>query len=118
MQKTACTANKNVFRTFSLFTKNRQDAMGCKVKYGEVCFMRKSMIPNPSNFAIFLTVCGTAQTRISPYKYCTEAESKEKHGVWDPMPELTITSPYVYSNTFTMNNPMPESTLSAQPRTL
>ncbi len=23
-----------------------------------------------------------------------EAESKEKHGVWEPMPELTITSPY------------------------
>ncbi len=22
-----------------------------------------------------------------------EAESKEKHGVWDPMPEWTITSP-------------------------
>jgi hypothetical protein len=46
----------------------------------------------------------------------TEAESKEKHRVWDPMPELTITSPYVHSivdsNTFTMGNPMPESTLS------
>jgi hypothetical protein len=32
------------------------------------------------------------------------------------MPELTITSPYVHSrvdsNTFTMGNPMPESTLS------
>jgi hypothetical protein len=27
----------------------------------------------------------------------TEAESKEKHGVWDPMLELTITSPYVHS---------------------
>ncbi len=25
------------------------------------------------------------------------AESKEKHGVWDPLPELTITSPYVDS---------------------
>ncbi len=24
----------------------------------------------------------------------SEAESEEKHGVWDPMPELTITSPY------------------------
>jgi hypothetical protein len=23
----------------------------------------------------------------------SEAESKEKHGVWDPVPELTITSP-------------------------
>ncbi len=45
-----------------------------------------------------------------------EAESKEKHGVWDPMPELTITSFYVHSrvdsNTFTMSNPMPESTLT------
>jgi hypothetical protein len=33
----------------------------------------------------------------------------------DPMPELTITSPYVHSgvdsNTFTMGNPMPDSTL-------
>ncbi len=45
-----------------------------------------------------------------------EAESKEKHGVWDLMPELTTTSPYVPSrvhyNTFTMGNPMPESTLT------
>ncbi len=44
----------------------------------------------------------------------TEAESKEKHGVWDPMPELT--SPYIHSrddsNTLTMGNPMPESTLT------
>jgi hypothetical protein len=38
--------------------------------------------------------------------------------VWDPMPELTITSPYVHSrvdsNTFTMGlgNPVPESTLT------
>jgi hypothetical protein len=44
----------------------------------------------------------------------SEAESKEKYGVWDPMPELTIDSPYVHSrvdsNTFTMSNPMPEST--------
>ncbi len=26
---------------------------------------------------------------------CPEAEFKEKHGVWDPMPELTVTSAYV-----------------------
>ncbi len=36
----------------------------------------------------------------------SEAESKEKHGEWDPMPELTIASPYVLSrvdsNTLTM----------------
>ncbi len=42
----------------------------------------------------------------------TEAESKEKHGLCDPMPELTITSPYVHSGvdstTFTTDNPMPE----------
>jgi hypothetical protein len=49
-----------------------------------------------------------------------EAEFKEKHGVWDPVSELSITSPYVHSrvesNTFTSArvdlNPMPESTLS------
>ncbi len=37
-----------------------------------------------------------------------------------PMPELTITSPYVHSrvdsNTFTMANPMPESTFSPSQR--
>jgi hypothetical protein len=27
----------------------------------------------------------------------SEAESKEKPGVWDPMPELTMNSPYVHS---------------------
>jgi hypothetical protein len=57
----------------------------------------------------------------------SEAESKEKHGVWDPMPELTITitshkvHPRVDSNTFIYHgqpyarvylNPMPESTLT------
>jgi hypothetical protein len=43
-----------------------------------------------------------------------EAESKEEHCVWDLLPELTITSPYVHSradsNTFTTGNQMPEST--------
>jgi hypothetical protein len=43
----------------------------------------------------------------------SEAESKEKHGVWDPMPELTTTSPYVHSrvdsNTFTLDNPICQS---------
>jgi hypothetical protein len=41
---------------------------------------------------------------------------QRKHGVWDPMPELTINSHCVHSrlgsNTFTMGNPMPESTLT------
>jgi hypothetical protein len=38
--------------------------------------------------------------------------------MWDPMPELTITAPYVRSrvdsNTFTMGNLMPDSTLNAR----
>jgi hypothetical protein len=42
----------------------------------------------------------------------TESEFKEKHGIWDPVPELTITSPYDHSNTFSMSNSMPESTLT------
>ncbi len=46
----------------------------------------------------------------------TKAESKEKHGVEDPMPDLTITSLYVHSrvdsNTFTMGNPIPEWTFT------
>jgi hypothetical protein len=46
----------------------------------------------------------------------TEAESKEKHGARGPMPELTITSPYVHSRidskTFTTGNSIPESTLT------
>jgi hypothetical protein len=50
------------------------------------------------------------------YRFDSEAESKENHWVWDPMPELTITSPYVYFrvdfNLFTMGNPMSESTLT------
>jgi hypothetical protein len=33
------------------------------------------------------------------------------YGVWDPMPDLTITSPYDDSKTCTMSNPMSESTL-------
>ncbi len=46
----------------------------------------------------------------------------EKHGVWGPVLELTITSPYVQSrdnsNTFTTGNPMPESTLTLCQSTL
>jgi hypothetical protein len=52
----------------------------------------------------------------SPRFFEAKAESKEKHGVWDPMQELTITSPFVHStvdsHTFSMGNPMPESTLT------
>jgi hypothetical protein len=32
-----------------------------------------------------------------------------KHGVWEPMPELTI---YVHSKTFTIGNNLPESTFN------
>ncbi len=68
---------------------------------------------------IFVWSPDNAPTYKSPEQYVlylyTEAEPKEKHVVWDPMPELTITSPFVHSrveyNTFTMVNPMPESTL-------
>jgi hypothetical protein len=54
-------------------------------------------------------------------KTVPRAESKEKQGVWDPMPELIITSPYVHSiqsqsHTFTMAYPMPESTLTPYAR--
>jgi hypothetical protein len=51
----------------------------------------------------------------------TEAESKEKHHVWYPMPDLTITSPYVHFvvdyNTFTMGMPESTSSLNAMPET-
>ncbi len=46
----------------------------------------------------------------------SEAEFKEKLGVWDSLPELTITSTYVDSridsNTCTTGNPMSEPTLT------
>jgi hypothetical protein len=35
----------------------------------------------------------------------TEAESKEKHGVWETIPELTITSPYVDSRVDSIHLP-------------
>ncbi len=46
---------------------------------------------------------------------CTETVFREKHGAWDPMPELTITSPDVDSSTCTdgqLDNPMPQSALT------
>jgi hypothetical protein len=43
-------------------------------------------------------------------------EAIEKHGVWEPMRELTTTYPYVDSDIYLYArvdlNPMPESTLS------
>jgi hypothetical protein len=52
------------------------------------------------------------QNHIVPGYETPEGESKDKHGVWDFMPELTKASPYVDSNTFTTGNPMPDSTLT------
>ncbi len=51
------------------------------------------------------------------YMNAYAAESKEKHGVWAYAGvDYCITSPYVHSrvdyDTFTMGNPMPESTLT------
>ncbi len=52
----------------------------------------------------------------------SEAKSKEKQGLWDPMPELTIYSPYVRSrvdsNAFTIGigNPVLESNLKGPKR--
>ncbi len=51
---------------------------------------------------------------ITQLGWCPEAESREKHGGWDPIPEVTFTSPYFHSrvdsNTFFMGNSKPEST--------
>ncbi len=59
---------------------------------------------------------GCGRSQIIRRRGKPEAESKEKHGVWDPTPEMTITSPYVDSrvdsNIFTIDNPRRESTLT------
>ncbi len=48
-----------------------------------------------------------------------ETVFKGKHGVWDPMPKSTYTSPCVASgvdsNTCIIGNPMPESDLNSIP---
>jgi hypothetical protein len=48
----------------------------------------------------------------APTTAYTETVFEEIHDVWGPMPELTITTPYVDSITFTKGNSMPESTLT------
>ncbi len=57
-----------------------------------------------STLPIVSDICSALQTFLL-IDGRTEAESKEKRGVWDPMPELTINSSYVHSivdsNTFT-----------------
>ncbi len=50
------------------------------------------------------------------YGLLTEAESKENILYGDPI--LTISSPYVDFNTFTLGNPLPESTLFPSQLTL
>jgi hypothetical protein len=40
----------------------------------------------------------SVKTNLARRSKKAEAEFKEKHGVWDPMPELSITSPYVQSS--------------------
>ncbi len=74
---------------------------------------------------LWKTQLARAQAQPRSHLLCgPKAESKEKHGVWDPMPELTITSPYVHSRVDSQHiyhgqpyarvdlNPMPESYLS------
>ncbi len=67
---------------------------------------------NSSYLQYILYICTITGT---PTYINTETVFKENLGVRDPVPALTITSPYadsrVGSNTFTMGNPMPESTL-------
>ncbi len=73
-----------------------------------MCFRNKSIKPEAAQAAV--------EIHVQAAQSASEAESKEKHGVWDPMPEMTITSPYVQSRvdskTFTIGNPMPKSTLT------
>ncbi len=50
-------------------------------------------------------------------KYSMRPNLKEKHGVWDPMPKLTVTSLFMSTpestpTYFTMGNPIPESILT------
>ncbi len=50
----------------------------------------------------------------SLYASCIQRlnQSIEKHSEWDPMPKLTVTSPYIGSDTCNMGNPSQESTLT------
>ncbi len=79
---------------------------------GTLCI---SLSPSPLPLS-FISTLGHATPTVPFISISTMAESKEKHGAWNPMPELTKTSPYVHSrvdsNTFTMGNPIPESTLT------
>ncbi len=81
------------------------------------------MYPLPNLYTIFERVQGFHAVQVSFLNklWCgeerdtSEAESKEKHGVWDPVPELTITSTLCTLQSrpqhINMGNPMAESTL-------
>jgi hypothetical protein len=61
--------------------------------------------------------CTVLEQLLKMQLFTHEAESKEKHGVWDhAVVDYVLTSTYVHSrvdsNTFTMGNPMPESALT------
>ncbi len=68
---------------------------------------REHLISNGERFKAAFAGRDKKRGRIQRKSWCT---------VWDSMLELTITLPYVHSrvdsNTFTMGNPMPESTLT------
>ncbi len=68
----------------------------------------------PANISSFFAHVTKLQPPCKLYR--PETESKEKHGVGGPMPELTITSPFVDSrvdsNTCPMGNPMTTSSLA------
>jgi hypothetical protein len=62
-----------------------------------------------------LPQCGGGGVKQS-YSIPFIAAAKEKHGVWDPMSELSITSPDVDSNICTMGNGHPYATVDLDPK--
>jgi hypothetical protein len=70
----------------------------------------------PLETGSFVSFCNT--TYFNRYGHCFDVLrlNPKKNGVWDPVPELTITSPYVHSRvdsiTYTMSNAITEPTLT------
>jgi len=106
-KKTACTSKKCVVENFFIY----KEWTGCnRVQsqiWGGLCCEETRFLPN---FLFFLTVCGTAQARISPYKYRGRIQRK----TWCMGPYAGVDNVHsrVDTNTFTMNNPIQESTLT------